>query len=94
MHCALCIDLPHFPLKAVFGVFHVEASFVQAVADEVARGPVLGGLGTLAHLEQQVHGLAVRLEVHVVATGSVIAHSQHVEEIGLERGLEGIDVGL
>ena len=84
----------HFPLKAVLGVLDLETEFGELVANQVTGGPVLGSLGVAAHLQQQVNGLTVGLQIHAVAAGGIVADAQHVDQVGLEHALQLVDVGL
>ena len=86
------IGLFKAPLGAVAGVLDLEAELGELVADEVGGGPVLGGLGIGAHLEQQVYGSGVSLGVAPVAALGGHADAENVLKESLEGDAQGLEV--
>ena len=90
---ALRWRLFHLPFVAVFGVLDVETYFGEAVAYKVAGSPILIRFSLLANVEEQVDSLFVGFEVNAVATVSLVANAENIEQEELEQRFELLDVG-
>ena len=59
--CRFLLILRQSPGGPFLGVLHLKAEFGQAVADGIARGPVLGRFGLGTEFEEHVNGCAESL---------------------------------